>query len=159
MSPEELPLAPKEPAGADDDQPGRVATVAGRPDGLGPAAYCWYCYQPNPHPTGECTTCGQRIEPPAGTTATDIELWALSHPDADRRRQAVHQLGARHEPRAARPLHGLVTSDHTDPELAVAAMYALVDICGRDASTATLDHLAATGPGPVRAAAFHLLST
>lgn len=118
---------------------------------------CWYCYRPNPDTTGRCEVCAQPVTPPAGTSAADIELWALSHPDPTRRRRAVHQLGSYRDHRALRPLRALLADQATDPDLAVAALRALVAISGLPACTDALIHLPATATAPVRAAAAHLL--
>ena len=123
------------------------------------ATVCWYCYQPNLNSTGRCEVCAQPIQPPAGTSAADIELWALSHPDPTRRRHAVHQLGSYRDHRAEQPLRAMFTNENTDPRLAVAALHALVAIRGRSASTHSLSHLPTTASKPVRAAAAQLLLT
>ncbi len=119
---------------------------------------CWYCYRADTGSGSVCETCHHPVQPPTGTHAVDVELWALSHPDPDRRRRAVEELGMRREARAERPLRALVNDGVTDPDLAIAAMRALVRIAGPAGCAPVLAVVATTRHGRVRAAALGLLS-
>lgn len=119
----------------------------------GPTYFCWHCYQANDHPSGPCRACGKPVQPPAGATTTDIQLWALGHPLVERRMLAIAALGHEREPAAARPLRQL--AEDADPYVAAAALEALVEIGGPE-TPALVDRLAQDGPAPVRAVADRL---
>ncbi len=91
-------------------------------------AYCWYCYQPNDHDDGDCDVCGHPVLPPPATPAADIELWALSHPDLDRRIAAVRWLGDHHDTRAVQALRQFVEDPVLGPDLAAAAAQVLTEL-------------------------------
>lgn len=123
----------------------------------GPTYYCWSCYAPAPAASGRCEHCGGHLEAPPGAGYSDLLMWALDHPLAERRLVAARALGQRREVRAEGRLRELVWT-REDPYLAAAAVQALVAIVGRQDCTDLLTELAEHGPAPVRRTAADLLS-